>query len=93
MKLTQKLVASLYTHDKYTKKEIKEPIISFICVCMYNLGKITKKVKDLHNKKFKPLKKLGTSKGRRPPSTAHGLTGPWGWCECHCDKQICDGER
>jgi hypothetical protein len=56
---SNKLVALFYTKDKQTEKEFKETIPSSIVInnIKYLCVNLTKKVKDLHDKKFKSLKK------------------------------------
>ena len=56
---SKKLVALLYTHNKWAEKELRETV-SFTIVTnniKYLLVALTKQMKDLHDKNFKSLKK------------------------------------
>ena len=55
-KLTQKLVAFLYTNDNWAEKEIRET--SPFTIATHNLFGVilTKQVKDLYDKNFKSLR-------------------------------------
>ena len=57
--LKKKLVALLYTNDKWTEKEIREtsPFIIATNNKKYIVVTLTKQVKDLYDKNFNPLKK------------------------------------
>ena len=56
---SNKSVAFLYSKDKHVEKEIREKIpFTIVTKTMKYLGvTLTKQVKDLYNKNFKPLKK------------------------------------
>jgi hypothetical protein len=75
---SNKSVAFLDSKNKWAEKEIREttPFTIVTNNIKYLYVTLTKQVKDLYNKNFKPLKKiLKKTSGDRKISHAHGLAG------------------
>ena len=73
---SNKSVAFLYSKDRHVEKEIREKVpFTIVTKTMKYVGvTLTKQVKDLYDKKFKPLrKKLRRISENGKISHAHGL--------------------